>query len=92
MSQRKQRTPQMTELRSLWVDYRCRELPNENPCSEVVKEICAEFDRAIAAHDKELGEQIAREIEDADCHEACGSLYHKGISRAARIARGKERD
>lgn len=56
MSLRKQRTPQMTELRSLWVDHRCRELPNENPCSEVVKEICAEFDRAIAAHDAELRE------------------------------------
>ena len=54
MSLRKQRTPQMTELRSLWVDHRCRELPNENPCSEVVKEICAEFHRAIAAHDAEM--------------------------------------
>ena len=54
MSLRKQRTPQMTELRSLWVDHRCRELPNENPCSEVVKEICAEFHRAIAAHDAEV--------------------------------------
>lgn len=41
MSQRKQRTPQMTELRSLRVDHRCSESPNENQCSEVVKEICA---------------------------------------------------
>lgn len=41
------------------------------------------------AHDAELREQIAQEIEAAKCHEACGSFYRKGIERAAEIARGK---
>lgn len=95
MSLRKQRTPQMTELRSLWVDHRCRELPNENPCSEVVKEICAEFHRAIAAHDAELREQIAREIEAHGEDSGVGAYGTYGppaitVSDAARIARGKE--
>jgi hypothetical protein len=47
------------------------------------------FNHVIAAHDAELREQIAQEIEEADCHETCGSLYRKGIERAAEIARGK---
>ena len=94
MSLRKQRTPQMTELRSLWVDHRCRELPNENTFSEVVKEICAEFDRAIAAHDTELREQIAQEIEVHMRHHDNAQIGFSAVgdayAHAARIARGKE--
>ena len=59
-----------------------------------------EFDRAIAAHDRELREQIAREIEawrnepgQIELADRFGG-YHAGQSAgldlAARIARGEE--
>ena len=53
----------------------------------------AEFDRAIAAHDAELREQIAREIEARKPRASKLSEYVTGVRRgiylAARIARGK---
>ena len=53
----------------------------------------SEFDRAIAAHDKELREQIAREIEARKPRASKLSEYVTGVRRgiylAASIARGK---
>ena len=84
-------TPSMDRLRSAYVADRFKGWRGiKTP--EQKQETNAEFDRAIAAHDAELREQIAQEIEEADCHETCGSLYRKGIERAAEIARGQEQD
>ena len=53
----------------------------------------AEFDRAITAHDAELREQIAREIEARKPRASKLSEYVTGVRRgiylAVRIARGK---
>ena len=55
----------------------------------------AEFDRAIAAHDKELREQIAQEIEARKPRASKLSEYVTGVRRgiylAASITRGKTR-
>ena len=55
-----------------------------------------EFNRAIAAHDKELREQIARDIEARKPRASKLSEYVTGVRRgiylAVRIARGQEQD
>ena len=56
----------------------------------------SEFDRAIAAHDKELREQIAREIEvhmrRHDNAQIGFSAVGDAYAHAARITRGQEQD
>ena len=79
-------TPSMKQLRTFWETHGTH-VPAASAYLRMDRK--AEFDRAIAARDAELREQIAQEIEEADCHETCGSLYRKGIERAAEIARGK---
>ena len=57
----------------------------------------SEFDRAIAAHDTELREQIAREIEEHGKDSGVGAYGTYGppaitVSDAASITRGQEQD
>ena len=41
----------------------------------------------LPAIETAIREQIAQEIEEAICHESCGSLFPLGLKEAARIAR-----
>ena len=86
-------TPSMDDIAEYYTACRMRgydEVQGGEPYA-IVRARCKEgFNHVIAAHDAELREHIVQEIEAAKCHEACGSLYRKGIERAARIARGKE--
>lgn len=85
-------TPSMDEIKSWYAgavdEYRC-----DTGMSEEEGE--AAFDRAIAAHDRELRERIAREIEvlliglDAGRGSEVIAAHDSALSRASRIARGE---
>ena len=86
--------PSMADLREAYVLARTRDgLRTEG----VIAAARADANRAIAAHDRELREQIAQEIEDAQLPMTTDPgmrEYIKGTRAghavAARIARGKE--
>ena len=42
---------------------------------------------ALPAIEAAIREQVAQEIEEHICHEACGSLFPLGLKEAARLAR-----
>ena len=89
-------TPSMDRLRSAYVADRFKGWRGiKTP--EQKQETNAEFDRAIAAHDKELRGQIAQEIEEARPQvgpQVLGSQYrdgkYDGMIEAASIALGEE--
>ena len=89
-------TPSMDRLRSAYVADRFKGWRGiKTP--EQKQETNAEFARAIAVHDAELREQIAREIEAAGENSEVGAYGSYGppaiaVSDAARIARGQEQD
>lgn len=86
-------TPNMVRLLSAYFgDQRieCHRIPDDADYDRWE----AEFDRAIAAHDAELREQIAREIEAHGKDSGVGAYGTYGppaitVSDAASIARGK---
>lgn len=85
-------TPSMDELRDAWASRYDGETVSAG--IEESNGYYAEFDRAIAAHDAELREHIARDIEARKPRASKLSEYVTGVRRgiylAARIARGKE--
>lgn len=87
-------TPSMADLREAYVLSRTRDSLHTEA---VIAEARADANRAIAAHDKELREKIAREIEEYGEKMAVAShdwhneaARRSAYSNAARIARGKE--
>ena len=89
-------TPSMESLKKAHIGLRRRDLLTVSsglPGPELLNEWAQEFDRAIAAHDAELREQIARDIEARKPRASKLSEYVTGVRRgiylAARIARGK---
>ena len=91
MSEREEYTPTMDEIK-LWYAGAVDEYWCDTGMS--VDEAEAAFDRAIAAHDKALREQIAREIETFGDSSGVGAYGDYGppaiaVSDAARIARGE---
>lgn len=95
MSERKEYTPTVDRIRSAYADRAFT-----GPGQDV---LLAQFDRAIAAHDRELREQVAREIErhylgpdsgrrfdGRDAPDAAErDAFDEGLQVAARIARGE---
>lgn len=78
-------TPTLDEIKSWYADeYRCNS-------GMSLEEGEAAFDRAIAAHDTVLREQIAAEIEAAaECRSwIADSALIQGMREAAEIARGE---
>ena len=85
-------TPTMDEIKSWYAgavdEYRCDTGMSMDEGEDA-------FDRAIAAHDRELRERIAREIEvlligsDAGRGSEVIAAHDSALSRAARIARGE---
>ena len=78
-------TPTLNEIKSWYADeYRCNS-------GMSLEEGEAAFDRAIAAHDTVLREQIAAEIEAAaECRSwIADSALIQGMREAAEIARGE---
>ena len=84
MSEREEYTPDLGSIRAWYAgavdEYRC-------DTGMSVDEAEAAFDRAIAAHDRALREQIAREILDRACRYP-GYLTIPFAEIYARIARG----
>ena len=90
-------TPSMDRLKGAWVDQCAGMDPEMRGNEEWIRAQQATFDRAIAAHDAELREQVAREIEENRPEvgpHVLGSPYrdgrYDGMREAASIARGKE--
>lgn len=100
MSEREEYTPTMDEIKGWYAgavdEYRC-----DTGMSMDEAEVA--FDRAIAAHDRELREQIARDIEahylgpdsgrsfdGRDAPDAAErDAFDEGLQVASRIARGE---
>ena len=93
-------TPSMDDIAEYYTACRMRgydEVQGGEPYA-IVRARCKEgFNHVIAAHDKELREQIAREIEEYGEKMAVAShdwhneaARRSAYSNAARIARGKE--
>ena len=92
-------TPSMDRLKGAWVDQCAGMDPEMRGNEEWIRAQQATFDRAIAAHDAELREQIAREIEDERppaTTEPSLREYITGLRTghvmAADIARGKAQE
>lgn len=93
MSERKEYTPTMEVLHDIYCGIYA-------PINPDVKRSSEQFNRAIAAHDQALREQIAQDIEatetlllhveDFDKHRESIQGQINGIRAAARIARGKD--
>lgn len=99
MSEHEEYTPDLGTIRAWYAgavdEYRC-------DTGMSMDEAEAAFDRAIAAHDRALREQIARAIEDrrehfiAETRLALGGLpawtdaYLNGLDDAIDVARGEE--
>lgn len=81
MSEREEYTPPMGEIRSVYADTAYSDARQDA--------LLAAFDRAIAAHDRALREQIAREILD-EASSYAGDMSGKFAKIYARIARGEE--
>ena len=84
-------TPSIEQLRTFWETHGTH-VPAASAYLRIDRK--AEFDRAIAAHDAELREQIAREIEAHGEDSGVGAYGTYGppaitVSDAASIARGK---
>ena len=89
-------TPSMKEIRADYVA--CNSSPQETVSNDgliTIWQARGHFDRLLAAHDAELREQIAREIEARKPRASKLSEYITGVRRgiylAASIARGKTR-
>lgn len=82
-------TPTITEVRGSYVVHNfrdCHSRPGEAE-HQSVNQFGAEFDRWLAAHDAELREQIAQEIES---ERGAGNAFRDAtLDRAAAIARGE---
>ena len=88
-------TPSMKEIRADYVA--CNSSPQETVSNDgliTIWQARGHFDRLLAAHDAELREQIAQEIEARKPRASKLSEYVTGVRRgiylAASIARGKE--
>lgn len=92
-------TPSMDDIAEYYTACRMRgydEVQGGEPYA-IVRARCKEgFNHVIAAHDTELREQIARDIESRKPRASKLSEYVTGVRRgiylAARIARGQEQD
>ena len=86
-------TPSMDRLKGSWVDQCAGMDPEMRGNEEWIRAQQATFDRAIAAHDAELREQIAREIEvhmrRHDNAQIGFSAVGDAYAHAASITRGK---
>ena len=90
-------TPELESIKAAFVSQKQRAYACATRGIAATPELCqyweSEFDRAIAAHDTELREQIARDIEARKPRASKLSEYVTGVRRgiylAARIARGK---
>ena len=81
-------TPSMADLRESYVLARTRDgLRTE----AVIAEARTDANRAIAAHDAELREKIAREIENVMNTTIGNDGWEVGMETAADIIRGEER-
>lgn len=81
------RTPSMADLCEAYMLARARDgLRTEG----VIAAARADANRAIAAHDKELREQIAREIENVMNTTIGNDGWEVGMETAADIIRGEE--
>lgn len=95
MSEREEYTPSMDHVRNRYA----RIMKTDGTVALAIR-WQKEFDRAIAAHDRALREEVAREIEatetlllhveDFDKHRESIQGQINGIRAAARIARGEE--
>ena len=95
-------TPSMDDIAEYYTACRMRgydEVQGGEPYAIVRARYKEGFNHVIAAHDKELREQIAREIEEAGNQSAFASTdqFNKwaraaAYAHAARIARGQEQD
>ena len=89
-------TPSMDRLKGAWVDQCAGMYPEMRGNEEWIRAQQATFDRAIAAHDAELREQIAQEIEVHMRHHDNAQIGFSAVgdayADAARIARGKEQE
>jgi len=105
MREREEYTPTTDEVREAYAEYvDSADFPTERAFEEHLASGGGggEFDRAIAAHDAELREQIARDIEArrehfiAETRLALGGLpawtdaYLNGLDDAIDVARGEE--
>ena len=90
-------TPELESIKAAFVSQKQRAYACATRGLAATPELCqyweSEFDRAIAAHDAELREQIARDIEARKPRASKLSEYVTGVRRgiylAARIARGE---
>ena len=90
-------TPELESIKAAFVSQKQRAYACATRGLAATPELCqyweSEFDRAIAVHDTELREQIARDIEARKPRASKLSEYVTGVRRgiylAARIARGK---
>ena len=90
-------TPELESIKAAFVSQKQRAYACATRGIAATPELCqyweSEVDRAIAVHDTELREQIAREIEARKPRASKLSEYVTGVRRgiylAARIARGK---
>ena len=89
-------TPSMDRLKGAWVDQCAGMDPEMRGNEEWIRAQQATFDRAIAAHDAELREQIAQEIEvhmrRHDNAQIGFSAVGDAYAHAARIAEGANHD
>ncbi len=85
MSEREEYTPSMNDLRTDYMSEYCFHGRWEDDTEKG-----RAFDRAIAAHDRALREQIAREILD-EASSYAGDMSGKFAKIYARIARGEEK-
>ena len=93
-------TPELESIKAAFVSQKQRAYACATRRIAATPELCqyweSEFDRAIAAHDAELREQIARDIEARKPRASKLSEYVTGVRRgiylAVRIARGQEQD
>ena len=91
-------TPELESIKAAFVSQKQRALASGMrwiATPELLQYWESEFDRAIAAHDAELREQIAQEIEARKPRASKLSEYVTGVRRgiylASSIARGKTR-
>lgn len=80
-------TPSMVDLREAYILSRARDSLHTEA---VIAEARADANRAIKAHDTELREQIAREIENVMNTTIGNDGWEVGMESAADIARGEE--
>ena len=91
MSEREENTPSMNAVRNMYARIM---KPDGTPALAIGRQ--KEFDRAIAAHDRALREQIADDLriealnEDPDIPDTYREGIRDGLMRGVDIARGED--